>query len=111
MRRILPGDVDALAAALVMPGQADPAVMSARARAIIEQAETADRYVRRFGRVHPRWGDGSLLSASLKHSDGCRSPALGTAEGLAALAVAAGALAQWKTAERRFSRPRRTHNA
>lgn len=41
----------------------------ARARAIaglLARTHAADRYARRFGKVHPEWGDGTLRSASMR---------------------------------------------
>ena len=39
---------------------------------LLMQTQAADRFSRRFGRPHPLWGNGSLLSRAL--ADGC-SPA------------------------------------
>lgn len=59
MRAVLVGDVWAAARALrALPGPA-----RARAcRLLLQEADAAHRYHRRFGRAHPRWGTGSLMA-------------------------------------------------
>ncbi|MEO1306550.1 MAG: hypothetical protein AAFV38_01100 [Pseudomonadota bacterium] len=37
-----------------------------RAARLVRQAAVADRYRRRFGKAHPAWGNGSLLSAATR---------------------------------------------
>ncbi|PUB13120.1 DUF7742 family protein [Yoonia sediminilitoris] len=34
---------------------------------ILQDADTADRYRKRLRRLHPQYGDGSLMSAALRH--------------------------------------------
>lgn len=111
MRRLLPGDVEALAAALGDGTLSDGNLLERRARTIVEQAETADKYVRRFRRVHPRWGDGSLMSAALRHVPSGGRLDMNSESGLRAMAVAARVLAEWKAAPGRISRRRRTYSA
>ncbi|MBI6630439.1 DUF7742 family protein [Pontibaca salina] len=61
MRPILHGDVSSAARALlVLPPQARDAVC----RQMIRQAQQADHHVRENGRVHPIWGNGSLMAAA-----------------------------------------------
>jgi len=36
-------------------------------RVIIWRAHVADKYVKRLGKLHPEWGDGSLRAAALMH--------------------------------------------
>jgi hypothetical protein len=94
MRRCLAGDLlsaaEAIAAAA--PGAQDPL-----ARRLIQQADAAHRYAKRFGRAHPHWGNGSLMSRALLMSPhpatDRQSPAF-----LEALALIATLLAQRKAA-------------
>ena len=60
MRRVLIGDL--LAAAAVIRSQPNPA---AACQTLIGQADAAHRYAKRFGRPHPRWGNGSLMARAL----------------------------------------------
>ena len=86
MRRVLVGDVLALAAAL--------AEDEGRATRALAEAHAAHRYMRRMGRPHPRWGNGSLM-ARLGPEGGRLGHGYGPAA-LSALAGAATALAAWK---------------
>ena len=66
MRPILPGDLDcAVAVVLAQP----PARRAAVAAHLLAQADIADRYRKRFGRAHPAFGTGSLMSAALGWPD------------------------------------------
>ena len=61
MRPVLPGDLDAATRLLLtLP----PGARAGRAAALVAQADTADRWRKRTGRAHPRWGDGSLMAAA-----------------------------------------------
>lgn len=63
MREILHADVTAAAAALMSVPEV------ARMAALDEmflRAGAADAYRRRFGRLHPFWGNGSLYDAALR---------------------------------------------
>ena len=60
MRRVLIGDL--LAAAAVIGVAADPAQAT---QTLITQADAAHRYTKRFGRPHPRWGNGSLMARAM----------------------------------------------
>ncbi|TDK49847.1 hypothetical protein [Antarcticimicrobium luteum] len=64
MRPVLHGDVCCAARALLA---AAPEDRGALCRQILNQAWAADRYRRRHGRLHPRWGNGSLMAAARKH--------------------------------------------
>jgi len=59
--------------------------------ALIARAEAADRHRQTTGRLHPAYGNGTLLAAALAHpaADPARP---GAPEYLACLALAAGAL-------------------
>jgi hypothetical protein len=61
MRRLYWSDLEAACAALLaLPAEA----RTEGASALLAEAHAADRYARRFGRAHPRWGDGSLMAAA-----------------------------------------------
>ena len=109
MRRFMPGDLDALAAAVEAVGADQRGAV--QAHHLIARAQMADRYVRRFGRAHPRLGDGSVMSAAMKETAGKRGVRLDTVAGLRAMAIAATALAAWKADAGRVSPTRRTRSA
>jgi diaminopimelate decarboxylase len=62
MRPVMHGDVVAAARVLYGEGESQRAITLER---LLTQARRADRYRRETGRVHPFWGDGSLMSAAL----------------------------------------------
>ena len=62
MREIVHGDVVAAACALLA---VTPEGWEARIAGYLIRADAADRYRRRIGRAHPRWGNGSLMGAVL----------------------------------------------
>ena len=65
MRRpVLPTDVITLARALLASG---PDRRAALARSIARGAVRAQRFAQLTGRVHPRWGDGSLDAAARRY--------------------------------------------
>ncbi len=64
MRPVLHGDVSCAARALYA---AAPGRRAALCRLLLRQAELADRHRRSHGRLHPRWGNGSLMAAARKH--------------------------------------------
>lgn len=61
MRPLLHGDVSCAARALYA---VEPGRRAALCRRMIGAAELADRYRERHGRLHPRWGNGSLMAAA-----------------------------------------------
>jgi serine O-acetyltransferase len=61
MRPILIGDVIAAARVLLARQEADWPECIAR---MLKQAVLAERYRDRFGRLHPLWGDGSLMAVA-----------------------------------------------
>lgn len=87
MRRVLLGDVLALAAYLRQNAQADAGLRMAEVHA-------AHRYMQRFGRPHPRWGNGSIMSR-LGPEAGRLGVGIGPAS-LLALTRACEAVAGWK---------------
>lgn len=65
MRPLLHGDISSAARALL---HAPPSSRRRLCARMIHEAEQADRYFRRNGRVHPVWGNGSLMSAARKRT-------------------------------------------
>ena len=91
MRRVLLGDLLALAAYIA----SDPAAYAGRR---VAEAHAAHRYMRRFGRQHPLWGNGSLMSRL-----GPDAGRLGVAFGPVSLLALAGACeAVWFWKARRW---------
>ncbi len=62
MRPVLHGDIVAGARALLCVPRGH---RWRAARDLVAQADAADRYCRRLGRVHPGWGNGTLMAAAL----------------------------------------------
>lgn len=90
MRRCLPGDL--FEAAALLAASTDP---SALIKSLLDQADAAHRYAKRFGRAHPQWGNGSLMARALAET-GPRHNPLHSARFLSALALVAGQLASRK---------------
>lgn len=63
MRPVLHGDVSNAARALL---RVPPGLRKGLCARMITEAEAADAYARGSGRVHPLWGNGSLMSAARK---------------------------------------------
>lgn len=63
MRPVLLSDLTTAARALLHVPAAQRRALCAR---IICEAEIADRFTRRLQKQHPRWGNGTLVSASSK---------------------------------------------
>lgn len=62
MRGLTHGDVVAAASLLrIRPRETWDATIDR----LLDQAHAADAYRKRLGRIHPRWGNGSLMSAVL----------------------------------------------
>jgi len=64
MRPVLHGDVSAAARALLAAAAEDRQALGAR---LLDQAEAADRHRLRTGRLHPQWGNGSLMGAARRY--------------------------------------------
>ncbi len=90
MRRCLPGDL--FEAAALLAASTDPSALITR---LLDQADAAHRYAKRFGRAHPQWGNGSLMARALAET-GPRHNARHSARFLSALALVAGQLASRK---------------
>lgn len=63
MRPVLHGDVSNAARALLYVPRRLRRDLCAR---MLSEAEAADAHVQRSGRLHPLWGNGSLMSAARK---------------------------------------------
>lgn len=64
MRPILHSDLSTAARALLcVSSTARPELMSQ----LVQEAQCADRYTRRLGKPHPRWGNGTLASAAARY--------------------------------------------
>ncbi|MEX0320097.1 MAG: hypothetical protein AB3N21_19235 [Ruegeria sp.] len=63
MRPVLHGDVSSAARALLY---APPAQRDRLCRRLVVEAEIADRHVAATGRLHPLYGNGSLMAAARK---------------------------------------------
>ena len=93
MRTITHGDVTAAARA-VRP--LPPAVRRRAVRSLLEKADAADRFRKRFGRAHPLWGNGSLMAVALAAAAGREEPALSDRDYLEAMAAVIEALLDWR---------------
>lgn len=94
MRYFLPGDLWAAASVLWQAAPDDPQAMVAR---LLAEANAAHRYMRRFGRPHPRWGNGSLMSRCLQGGGRLHGAVADTG-----FLEALGRVAEVVVAERRF---------
>ena len=65
MRPVLHGDVSSAARVLLTAARADRETLC---RQMLGEAEQADAHVARFRRLHPLWGNGSLMSAARKRT-------------------------------------------
>ncbi|OYU39209.1 MAG: hypothetical protein CFE33_12435 [Pseudorhodobacter sp. PARRP1] len=92
MRRCLPGDL--FEAAALLAASSAPQTLLDR---LLDQADAAHRYAKRFGRAHPLWGNGSLMARALAET-GCRHPQTHSAQFLSALAMVADHLSARKRA-------------
>lgn len=63
MRPVHHGDVSSAARALLA---ARPDLRPALARRMIHEAETADRYLQENARIHPQYGNGTLMAVARK---------------------------------------------
>ena len=103
MRPVLHGDLTALARhLLILP---PPARRHACAR-IIAEADAADRYRKRFGRLHPKWGNGTLMAAARRRVL-ANEPPLHHEDYARCLILVLGALAERRQAARQSQRQRR----
>lgn len=97
MRSVTHGDVVAAARVLYMRAEDERGALMER---LLRQARRGDRYRRETGRVHPFWGDGSLMAAALSLSPP-PEPALADEEYCACLAQVFEALISRERSSRR----------
>ena len=92
MRPVLHGDLTSLARLLLSAAPGERQALCAR---VIGEAEQADAHLARTGRVHPLWGNGSLMSAARKRPlpD---EPGLDDAEYCDCLETALQVLSRWR---------------
>ncbi len=83
MRPVMHGDVVAAARVLVAEPCARRHAVLGR---LLQEAGWADAYRRDSGRVHPMWGDGSLMTAALLRRPG-REPGLSDTDYCGCLAM------------------------
>ena len=91
MRPVLHGDLITAARALEALA---PSVRGGAAQAWLSEAHAADLYRKRLGRVHPRWGNGSLMGRVMCEPRLPDGPIGG--EYLQALEQLIGALGRWR---------------
>lgn len=98
MRRVLAGDVQAAAGALMAwPASSRSEVL----RGWLIRATAADRYRKRFGRAHPDWGNGTLMSL-VRRGRHPPEPSLGDMEYLRCCAVVLDGLVAWRCSRQDF---------
>ncbi|MCB2110663.1 MAG: hypothetical protein H6895_15065 [Defluviimonas sp.] len=93
MRTITSYDIGILAR--LAEGLAEPAAR-AMVRGYAERAHVADRFRKRFGRLHPFWGNGSLASAVLAERDAGPERFPSSPQHLAAMALVIDVLIDWR---------------
>jgi hypothetical protein len=89
MRPIQHGDVTCLARYLLTLPAAERRVAAGR---LLDRVEAADLYRKRLGRLHPVWGNGSVMGAVLMSCRLPPEPAPGEPRYLSAMAEALAAL-------------------
>lgn len=105
VRALLHGDVSNAARALLA---AAPAARPGLALRMIREAEAADRHVRRTGRLHPRWGNGSLMAAARRRRL-ADEPGFDDRDYCRCFAMVLVALAWWRDGARSGHRGRAIH--
>lgn len=94
MRPVLHGDVVAAAMALLqLPTERREAAFEA----MLQKARAADAYRKRFGRGHPKWGNGSLMAVALPKVVG-PEPFLDNPDYCRCMALVFDRLVQWRAA-------------
>lgn len=81
-------------AAAALVAAAAPEQRSGLIRQVLDQADAAHRYTKRFGRPHPIWGNGSLMARAL--AQGSHAAHHGSEAFLSSLAALAAELAARK---------------
>lgn len=94
MRPILIGDALAMSRALM---QISPENRRAACLSWLFQAECADKYRKRFERLHPVWGNGSLMGVATAHcADALTGHSVNQPEFSAALVEVLQAIQAWR---------------
>ncbi|MBL3572651.1 hypothetical protein JMK10_10530 [Rhodovulum sulfidophilum] len=101
MRPVLHGDAVAAARALYRLPATERGRMIG---SMLLRVEAADCYRKRFGRGHPRWGDGSLMALA-QNFDLPPEPSLDDTDYCRCLAQVLGALATWRDWKAALSSP------
>ena len=97
MRPVLHGDVSNAARALLYVPEMFRADLCER---MILECEAADSYVSRVGRLHPLWGNGSLMSAARKRML-ADEPTFDDVEYCACFEMVLRQLSDWRSSRRR----------
>ena len=93
MREVTHGDIRAAARALLcQPSECWPILM----QSFLTEAHIADCYRKRWGRAHPRLGNGTLMSVALARCP-VAEPVASDQVYLAALAAVIAGVLDWKT--------------
>jgi len=93
MRSITHGDVIAAASALMSWPERSRRSLIVR---FLEQAHIADIYRKRTGRVHPVWGNGTLMAAVLQNRALPTEPSMSDSAYLNAVSIVIEALLSWR---------------
>ncbi|MAM25539.1 MAG: hypothetical protein CML55_09215 [Rhodobacteraceae bacterium] len=101
MRAVFYSDLIAAARAL---GGSPPGDRLHLCHRMLREADWADRYARRLGKVHPRWGNGTLGAAAGQYPQ-ARAAAVNEADHLACLLVILRALEAKSAASTCHARP------
>lgn len=95
MRPVLAGDIFALANALLTVPPARRQEICSR---IIKEADWADKYRKRFHRLHPAWGNGSLMGRVGMAEGSLRaSPVFHTQEFCTCVVIVLQSLQDWRS--------------
>lgn len=100
MRPALHGDAVAAARVLVTVPETARAGTLAQ---MLARADAADAYRKRFGRAHPQWGSGTLMSLAQRGAVLRPEPDLGQSAYCRCLALVYAMLADWQEEKIRLS--------
>ena len=99
MRRVMIGDLLALARGIA---ELAPEYQRVACHEAFDRAHVADKFRKWHGRLHPQWGDGSVMGYALRGVPQLQCADVGDSEYCHALGVVLACLADW-----RFSQSRR----
>lgn len=101
MRPVLVGDIFALASELAPLPPVERHRTCAR---LLQEADWADKYRKRRGALHPRWGNGSLMGrVGIGPGKPCGSPAFQSPGFCASVVIVLEALQDWRDHKRACS--------